>query len=198
MKKYLSIALFSTLLSFSFAYAHDTGVPHEEPAGQLTGTAPVQATLVPIPADGRKPVIVRSGTAIEGRAMIASGTPGEPRGQIIGMGNTSGSMRPPQTGDPATDAKILALNKEMEIKIKAIRDEYTLKIKAIIGDKKVLPVGASTTMVTGARHGEMEQHGNTEVHTGKVQGASTNIPDQPEGQPTGGFFLGLFKGLFGR
>lgn len=49
-------------------------------------------------------------------------------------------MMPPviTTGDAAVDAKIKALQEEMEVKIKAIREEYQVKIKAAIGDKKIL------------------------------------------------------------
>jgi hypothetical protein len=42
------------------------------------------------------------------------------------------------TGDATVDARIKALQEEMEVKIKAIREEYQVKIKTAIGDKKIL------------------------------------------------------------
>lgn len=57
------------------------------------------------------------------------------------------------TGDAATDAKIKALQDEMEAKIKAIREEYRTKIDAAIGDKKVIGRGIVGTMMGTSTQG---------------------------------------------
>jgi hypothetical protein len=99
-------------------------------------------------------------TAVVVTAIIAASAQGvEPRGQAVRPISASANGIPtmpamPQpiisTGDAATDAKIKALQTEMEAKVKAIRDEYQAKIKLTIGDRKTtisLSRGPSTVPV---------------------------------------------------
>lgn len=76
------------------------------------------------------PVFAETESTASARAMLAQGRPI--------MAAQMQMMTPTiTTGDAATDAKIKALQTEMEAKIKAIRDEYQTKIKVVIGDRKV-------------------------------------------------------------
>lgn len=68
------------------------------------------------------------------------------------------------TGDAITDAKIKALQIEMEAKIKTLHEDYMKQIKVVIGDKKVLTGGmmlnASATMrMGGGEHDNMTGKG---------------------------------------
>ena len=104
-------------------------------------------------------------------------------------------MMPPTitTGDAVTDAKIKALQTEMEVKIKAVREEYQAKIKEVIGDKKVNTGNdrmnrGSSTMRTGMR----EASSTRMEERGERRGTSTmmhrdddmmNGSGTPEGRP---------------
>lgn len=223
MNKKISLALAAVVLGTTFAYAHDTGVPHEEPGEVGTVTA-TEVRLVPISADGRKPVtaaatqpgkqpmnVVRTDgkMVIMGTAAIATGT----------ATLSAAAMPMPMmvsTGDAAIDAQILALNKEMEVKMKALRDEYAVKIKAIIGDKKIIPQmntvtirrAEAGTVATGSGNVEvmMTQDGGQNVMYRVVDGQEIHDEMHNQAQPstpgqptiTGNFIKNFFKGLFGR
>jgi hypothetical protein len=189
-KKFLTIGVL-TISSLSLAYAHDTGIPHEEPRMMASSTRPTK--LVPVSAEGRRPVLMEA----RGKMMqMASGTistssmPGIPMEQM-GQRLT--------TGDPVIDDQIKVLNKEMETKIKALREEYALKIKAIIGDKKLVPrVGSSTAP---RRDGDRIMMGSSTERRGEVRGMVT---DQEGGKGAiggqvsgGGLIKNFFKNLLG-
>lgn len=76
------------------------------------------------------------------------------------------------TGDATTDAKIKALQVEMETKIKAIREEYQAKIKAVIGDKKVN---------TG---NDRMNRGSSTMRMGTHEASSTRMEDRGERRGT--------------
>jgi hypothetical protein len=86
------------------------------------------------------------------RATTAVGAPMMRGSAQAGVATEVRMMPVMTTGDAATDAQLKALTVEMEAKIKAIRDDYQVKIKALIGDKKIMPMMASTT--PGAMRGE--------------------------------------------
>ena len=69
----------------------------------------------------------------------------------------------------------------MEQKIQAIRTEYQAKIKAVIGDKKILRQGSSTTVrpVQAQPYNQQQM-----MNQGQVKGATTE--------------QGGIKGFFGR
>jgi hypothetical protein len=91
------------------------------------------------------------------------------------------TVLPPITGDLATDNQVRALQKEMEQKIQAIRTEYQAKIKAVIGDKKILRQGSSTTVrpVQAQPYNQQQM-----MNQGQVKGAAKE--------------QGGIKGFFGR
>lgn len=132
-------------------------------------------------------------------------------------------MMPPTitTGDATTDAKIKALQTEMEAKIKAIRDEYQAKIKALIGDKKVnmgndmRNRGSSTLRMEGRKEKRDGMKGSsTMMHEdmnetmdhreggvpkgGMVKGESAGNKDGERGNSEQAGLRGFFNKLFGR
>ena len=111
------------------------------------------------------PALAETQAAVGTRVMVTQGRPAAVTAQM--------QMVPPTitTGDATTDAKIKALQVEMEAKIKVIRDEYQAKIKALIGDKKVTVTGgAGMEMREGMGHMMMEASSTAGGGRGEARG----------------------------
>lgn len=121
------------------------------------------------------------------------------------------------TGDQETDAKLKALQVEMEGKIMAIRNEYQAKVKAIVGDRNGIAKPPTVGMMgsTTPRRGDARMMQGTstegspsykEGDTRKMEmqmkrpqpemGATMDRPQPPQQQEEG--FRGFFERLFGR
>lgn len=171
----------------------------------------------------KNPTMMREGVNVsytQGQAMVRTSQAGAPAVGGQGQGQMMQvQMVAPTTGDPAVDAQLAALTKEMEAKIKAIREEYGVKIKAAIGTRKLTaptPVMGTTTGImrrVGGEEGNPNARGAVASGTmmrGEMrqQGTMPGAParpavtrendngNMPQGQPKGG--LGsMLRGLFG-
>jgi hypothetical protein len=100
------------------------------------------------------------------RVMEAKPTEGSNRGQTVTFSAHAmpAEMMTPTTGDPAIDAQLKVLAKEMSEKMKAINDDYQAKVKALVGTR-VLRYGnvimASTTSVMPMRAMDVVQLSST-------------------------------------
>jgi hypothetical protein len=201
MKSKKSVLAFVIAVScITFTYAHETGVPHEEPAVMSAN----EVKLVPIPADGRRPVTVGVQTGVTGgtQAQVGGltqrGMEGRPVTRVAsGTAQVMpGQVGKPTTGDPALDAQIQALNTEMEAKVKAIRDEYTAKIRQLVANKKLTP-GVSTTTRREIRSSSTEQNRGI----GAVRGVSemnASIEIDPSKRFEDNFIKNFFSKIFGK
>lgn len=208
MKKQLSFIFATLTLCASYVYAHDTGVPHEEPATAVSVSNEVK--LVPVSASGRRPVTAgdqggdrRGGSGPERAIMTASTTGAQPM--------MPGAMGMVTTGDPVIDDQIKALNKEMEAKIKALREEYAVKIKLIVGDKKIIPrVSTTTRMRDDRREDRRPVMASTTMPGGEHMmddndgGHVLSVQEHAEGEvssssrESGNFIRNFFRSILGR
>ena len=125
----------------------------------IISSALMVAAIASVSAEQSASVTLTKATPVQGKAMV-------------GMQVQMAQPVTITTGDAAVDAKIKALQQEMEIKIKAIRDDYMAKIKVVIGDKKVITGGMMLTASGTAMR--MDGQGN--------MGWTTSTSSRPQGR----------------
>lgn len=183
-----------------FTYAHETGVPHDEPVD----SQPVEVQLVPLSAEGRRPVTSggQGSPKVEGSAPLQRGLEARP---VIRVASGSVQSMPDQlrkvtTGDPALDAEVQALTLEMEAKVKAIRDEYSAKIRVLIANKKGGSVYGTSTrnqIRNDTMHGSTtEPRRSPGVMRGVLEGISSETSQL--GGPQNNLIRSLLQRMFGQ
>ncbi len=145
MKKIVSYAAFlSVFLVASSVFAHDTGIPHEEPQ-QEGQRGVVETKLVPIKGYGEARVQA-STTAVPPRPTVAQDKRMEKReGQAVSSGKASEDAKsgrdghaillglPVVTGNQELNAKLLVLHQDAVKEIEKVRDTYMAKVVALTG-----------------------------------------------------------------